>query len=173
MKTYIGTKQVNAVPMTRMHYNLLRGWELPADENGEDEGYLVEYLDGGKPNHKDYQGYISWSPKEQFENAYRENSGMNFGQALDALKVGLAVTREGWKGYGMFISMSGKLEGSKVKAENFWSPHNAAFAAGQPNGEAIVLPCITMKTANNKIFMGWQPSQLDILAEDWKVGQVT
>lgn len=171
MKQYIGTKRVNAVPMTRLHYNLLRGWELPADENGEDDGYLVEYLDGGKPNHKDYQGYISWSPKAQFENAYRENGGLTFGDALNALKAGYAVTRDGWNGKDMFISLSGKLEGSLVKAEQFWSPHNAAFAAAQPNGEAIVAPCITMKGANDKIFMGWQPSQLDILAEDWRIYQ--
>lgn len=47
---FIGTKLINAIPMTRKRYNDFRGWELPADENGEDEGYLVEYLDGGKPN---------------------------------------------------------------------------------------------------------------------------
>ena len=172
MKQYIGTKRVNAVPMTRMHYNLLRGWELPADENGEDEGYLVEYLDGGKPNHKDYQGYISWSPKAQFENAYRENGGLTFGEALNALKTGLPVTREGWNGKDMFISLSGKLEGNPVKADNFWSESNRAYAKTQPNQELVVLPCITMKLSSGRVFMGWQPSQLDILAEDWSIYQL-
>lgn len=70
MNTYIGTKIINATPMNRADYNFYRGWSLPADENGADEGYLVEYLDGGKPNHPDHAGYISWSPKEQFDNAY-------------------------------------------------------------------------------------------------------
>lgn len=172
MKTYIGTKRVNAVPMTRLHYNLLRGWELPADENGEDDGYLVEYLDGGKPNHKDYQGYISWSPKAQFENAYRENGGLTFGEALNALKAGLPLTREGWNGKDMFISLSGKLEGIPVKADNFWSESNRAFARTQPNQEITVLPCISMKLNSGRIFMGWQPSQLDILAEDWSIYQL-
>ena len=50
MNTYIGTKVVRAVAMTRAAYNALRGWTVPADENGADEGYLVEYLDGGAPN---------------------------------------------------------------------------------------------------------------------------
>lgn len=54
--------------MTRLEYNQFRGWTLPADENGEDAGYLVEYTDGGTPNTKEFAGYISWSPKEQFEN---------------------------------------------------------------------------------------------------------
>ena len=167
MKQFIGTKMLNAAPMTRMHYNLLRGWELPQDENGEDEGYLVEYLDGGKPNHKDYQGYISWSPKEVFENAYRPVEGFTFGIALELLKHGFKLSRKGWNGKGMFISLSGQLGGSEVHASQFWSAHNAEFAQSQPEGVAIVLPCITMKTASDKIFMGWGPSQLDILADDW------
>lgn len=69
--THIGTKLINAEPMTRAAYNELRGWQLPADENGADEGHLVEYLDGGKPNVEGREGYISWSPKEVFEKAYR------------------------------------------------------------------------------------------------------
>jgi len=72
MKTYIGTKVINAMPMTRIAYNELRGWLLPSNENGDDEGYLVEYTDGGTPNHASFSGYISWSPKEVFENTYRE-----------------------------------------------------------------------------------------------------
>lgn len=70
MQTYIGTKLVSAKPMTRQEYNDFRGWQLPADENGDDAGYLVEYLDGGKPNTEQYAGYVSWSPAEQFEKAY-------------------------------------------------------------------------------------------------------
>ena len=56
---YIGTKLINAEPMTRAEYNVFRGWELTADENGADEGYLVEYLDGGKPNTTTHAGYVS------------------------------------------------------------------------------------------------------------------
>ena len=41
MEKYIGTKLINAEPMTRAEYNVFRGWELPADENGDDEGYLL------------------------------------------------------------------------------------------------------------------------------------
>lgn len=71
MKTYIGTKIINAQPMTRGEYNALQGWTLPADQVPTDPGYLVEYTDGGKPNHKDFAGYISWSPADVFERAYR------------------------------------------------------------------------------------------------------
>lgn len=72
MKTYIGTKIVKLLPMTRQEYIDYRGWSLPADEGGADEGYLVEYTDGGKPNDERHEGYISWTPKAQADAAYRE-----------------------------------------------------------------------------------------------------
>lgn len=72
MKHYIGTKLIKALPMTRKEYNDFRGWELPADENGDDAGYLVEYADGGQANTEKYAGYVSWSPTAVFEQAYEE-----------------------------------------------------------------------------------------------------
>lgn len=68
--TYVGTKVVHAYPMTRLTYNNLRGWKLPDNEDGNDEGYLVEYADGGEPNLPGYKGYVSWSPRDVFERAY-------------------------------------------------------------------------------------------------------
>ena len=62
MKNYIGTKRIEAEPMTRGDYNKYRGWTIPADENPEDEGYIVKYSND----------YISWSPKQAFEEAYSE-----------------------------------------------------------------------------------------------------
>lgn len=167
MNQYIGTKVINATPMTRLAYNQFRGWDLPADENGDDEGFLVEYVDGGKANTKQYAGYVSWSPKDVFERAYRPAVGMKFGDAIEALKAGKKVARTGWNGKGMWLSLS--CDGSReVAAENFWSPHNAEFAR-QNGGTAKVLPSITMKTATGEILMGWLASQTDMLAEDWEV----
>jgi hypothetical protein len=168
MKNYIGTKAVNAMPMTRASYNAMRGWTLPADENGDDDGYLVEYTDGGKPNHKDFEGYISWSPKEQFEAAYRESTGLTFGMALEALKLGMKVARIGWNGKGMWLSMSGPVGGRLIQASSFWSSNNADFADTN-GGAALVLPCITMKTATGEILMGWLASQSDMLSTDWQI----
>ena len=64
--TFIGTKVVHATPMTREEYNYFRGWDLPANENEADEGYLVEYADGGAGNVPGVTGYVSWSPKGVF-----------------------------------------------------------------------------------------------------------
>lgn len=91
---------------------------------------------------------------------------MNFGWAIEELKRGSSVRRRGWNGKGMWLSYSpGKKD---FPADKFWSPGNAAFAQSQ-GGKAEVLPCITMKTADDKILMGWLASQSDMLAEDWEL----
>lgn len=169
MKTYIGTKIIQATPMNRADYNEYRGWPLPENENGADEGYLVEYTDGGKGNDSRHYGYISWSPKAQFEGAYREAYCLTFGLALEMLKKGSKIARAGWNGKGMWVTLSGVANiNTSVPAEKLWNPHNAEFAR-QNGGAAEVQPCFTMKTAQNTIQMGWTASQSDMLAEDWVV----
>lgn len=68
---YVGTKYLNAWPMTRGEYNQYRGWAMPEAENPDDAGYLVEYEKGGKPNHPEHVNYISWSPQDVFEGTYK------------------------------------------------------------------------------------------------------
>jgi hypothetical protein len=167
MKQYIGVKLINAKPMTRAQYNDFRGWQLPANENGDDEGFLVEYLDGGKANTDLYAGYVSWSPAEVFHNAYGPTDGMTFGLALEALKKGHKVARAGWNGKSMWLSLSGNSV-RPIPSGSFWSENNAAYARSQ-GGQANVLPCITMKTATGEILMGWLASQTDMLSDDWMI----
>jgi hypothetical protein len=59
-------KQVYALPMSRGIYNDVRGWDVPFDENTEDEGYLVVYNCGTEDE------YVSWSPKHVFDDGYTE-----------------------------------------------------------------------------------------------------
>lgn len=75
MQRYIGTKLVNATPMTRQAYNDFRGWIVPSDENGADEGYLVEYP-SSQANTFEYEGYVSWSPAPIFEASYTPTAGI-------------------------------------------------------------------------------------------------
>ena len=157
-KQFIGTKIIWALAMTRLAYNEYRGWALPADENGNDAGYLVEYLDGGAPNHPDHAGYISWSPKEQFDNAYRPTSGMSFGLAIEALKLGKRVARAGWNGKGMWLAIAG--------VESEW---RASIAGGDmPQDWQGYSPFIAMYTAD-KLLVPWLASQTDVLADDWQL----
>ena len=93
---------------------------------------------------------------------------MTFGQALESLKAGARIARDGWNGKAMWLSLSGSLHGRAIGAEDFWSANNAAWAR-HLGGIATVLPCITMKTATGEILMGWLASQSDMLSSDWMV----
>ncbi|CAG9228758.1 DUF2829 domain-containing protein [Burkholderia vietnamiensis] len=159
LKRYIGTKLVNATPMTRQAYNDFRGWATPDDENGADEGFLVEYVDGGAPNTLQYAGYVSWSPKGVFERSYRPVSGITFGEAIEALKAGKRVARAGWNGKGMWLAL---VRGYDYNPD---SGRGAASALGCKK-----LPWIGMKTADHK-FVPWSASQTDMLAEDWTIAE--
>lgn len=157
MQQHIGTKVVSSTPMTRAEYNEYRGWELPGNEDGMDAGYLVEYLDGGKPNDFRHTGYISWSPKAQHDAAYRPCDAMTFGLAVEALKKGLKVARAGWNDKGMWLFL---IQGSNDLAKL----HGYGF--GEYLGEPTFRDAIFMRTVDNQL-VPWTASQTDVLAEDW------
>jgi len=157
---YIGTKLIKPIPMTRLAYNQLRGWELPADENGDDEGYLVEYCDGGKGNHPDFQGYISWSPKDVFDRSYRNMAtGGTFGDALVMLKMGHRVARRGWNGANQFVFM--------VDGPDLYQIMKPGYA--EKHDYPTVNPALAFRNTRNVIQIGWSASQTDMLADDWYV----
>jgi hypothetical protein len=147
MKKYIGTKMIEAKPMNRGDYNTYRGWNIPKDENPADEGYLVMYSDG----------YESWSPKKQFEEAYRDCMGMTFGIALELLKKGCKVAREGWNGKEQYIQLATSISYKSADDEIVNCEHEAI------GNKAIAF------VGTSGLQMGWLASQADMLAEDWVV----
>lgn len=160
MKQYIGVKLINAKPMTRGEYNAFRGWTVPSDENPSDDGYLVGYLDGGKGNTDLYQGYVSWSPVEVFNNAYGPTDGMTFGLAIEAMKRGAKVARAGWNGKGMFAYYVGA---------NAYPVQTGA--AKSHFGEGAMVPYnayMAIKNVNDTVST-WVPSVNDCLASDWAI----
>lgn len=78
MKTYIGVKIVQAEPLTLGEYNTRRGWKIPADEDPARAGFFLKYPDG----------YVSWSPREIFQGAYRLVSSEERGLVVAAAKPG-------------------------------------------------------------------------------------
>lgn len=166
MKRYIGTKLINAKPMNRQEYNDFRGWRLPDDEDGADEGYLVEYVDGGKANTEQYDGYVSWSPKEVFEKAYRPVQGLSFGEAIEALKAGCKVARKGWNGKDMWLVL---VPGTPTAQLREGTPYHKALQ----QDSCEILPHIDMWTVNTEgrraMLPGWLASQTDMLSEDWAI----
>ena len=174
MQTHIGTKIIRALPMTRQEYNDYRGWHLPADENGDDDGYLVEYVDGGKANDSRHAGYISWSPSDVFKRAYRSVEGMTFGLAIEALKAGKKVARAGWNGKRMWIALQPGSTIGRDQARGGAAKHRAEelhrdLPHDGTEGVIEILPHIDMRAADGSIVVGWLASQTDMLAEDWRV----
>lgn len=242
MKKYIGTKQLKAKPMNLGEYNKYRGWKQPENEDPNTEGYLVEYQDGGKPNDERHEGYISWSPKDVFEKAYKVadtfldrlyieregladkfekyltfvdspkfrevikgnypafllhlqrdsmgsylnclnnriefengckkecNTHFEFGEAVKALKFGLAIRRSGWNGKGLFVvkqipahiteeiipKMQSLPQSAKdiiMSRENKVIDYTSQMLIINPEGRAD----------------SWVPSVSDVFAEDWEI----
>ena len=97
--------------------------------------------------------------KNAFEKAYRTTDGMTFGLALEALKMGKKVAREGWNGKGMALILT---PGSQITVSE-GRPLSAFF----PIGSIVSYqPHIDMKTAQGSV-VPWLCSQTDMLAEDW------
>ena len=99
---------------------------------------------------------------------------MNFSQALESLKLGSKIQREGWNGKGMYLtlvqgySVNGHLKAAAVDSE----------VEGETQGKAgQMLSHIVMKTAGDSYYWGegysdyvpWLANQTDILAEDWNI----
>lgn len=81
---------------------------------------------------------------------------MNFGKALEALKLGKSVAREGWNGMGMRLRLYKPM-------------HDEGIVMVGDDGKGRWYQCapyIGLKTVDDK-FVPWQPSQTDMLAEDW------
>ena len=158
--THIGTKQIIAKPMTRDEYNTYRNWPTPADENGDDAGFLVEYLDGGQANHPDHAGYISWSPAAVFDAAYQAMDAMTFGHAVEILKQGRKVARTGWNGKGMFVYL--------VAGSSFAVNRHPLLGIYEEGTMIDYRPHIDIKGADGSVST-WAPSIGDVLADDWQI----
>lgn len=165
---YVGYNLIEAKPMNRQEYNDYRGWQLPANENGADEGFLVEYIDGGQqPNHPNHIGYIQWLPKDVFKRSYASSGELDFGKALVALKNGKRVCRSGWNGKGMFLFL---LPAGTVPTKAIHDPALKEVIEKEVGGETFeALGSIRMFTADKKILTGWLASQTDMLSEDWMI----
>lgn len=66
MRPYIGSKIIMAEPMIKSHFNAVYQAQMSTNKDAIEEGYHVVYpqSNGGQ--------YHSWSPKREFEIAYRE-----------------------------------------------------------------------------------------------------
>jgi hypothetical protein len=101
-------------------------------------------------------------------------SKLNFGQAIEAIKKGEKVCREGWNGKGMYLFLN---QGNPVNGHL-----HSAHPDSETDGNTIhqsgqILEFIVMKTAGDSKLWGvgysdyvpWLASQTDILSNDWMI----
>lgn len=82
---------------------------------------------------------------------------MNFGKAIEAIKEGKKVAREGWNGKSQYIELATCISYVNAKGEVINCEHNAI------GNKAIAF------VGTSGVQMGWLASQADMLAEDWMV----
>ena len=131
MEQYIGTKIIQAEPQSR---------------DGK-EGYRVLYPDG----------YVSWSPKAAFEEAYRRTDGMSFGLAIEAAKKGKKIARAGWNGKNQHVELASAISYTSPLGEVVNADHDAI------GNQALAF------VGTSGVQMGWLASQADMLADDWMI----
>jgi hypothetical protein len=85
--------------------------------------------------------------------------GMDFGEALDAVRDGLAVYRTGWNANGQYVYL--------VPAASY--PPQTDVAKAEFGGEDVPYGAyLAIKTVQHNV-VPWLASQTDLLAEDWQV----
>lgn len=94
------------------------------------------------------------------KNAAYRGPGMDFGQAIDALKEGQRVAREGWNGKGMFLFL--------VNGSTFTVNRPPLLGIYEEGTVIDYRSHIDMKTADGSV-VPWVCSQSDALAEDWTI----
>ena len=86
-------------------------------------------------------------------------TGITFSDALELLKTGKKLQRDGWNGKGMFVFL---VSGSRFTVNR--APLLGIFPEGT---EIEYRPHIDIKNVDGSIST-WVPSIGDIMAEDWR-----
>ena len=89
---------------------------------------------------------------------------MTFSEALERIKAGERVCREGWNGKGMFVFL---VPGSR------FTVNRPPLLGIYPEGTVINYHAhVDMKTAQGYV-VPWLVSQADLLADDWEVAEIS
>lgn len=92
-----------------------------------------------------------------------EPEGMDFGTALELVKHGVKIAREGWNGKGLFVVYQ------KAYPEGIPCNKQTAEAWGMNEGDLFKCePYLQINTVDGSHAM-WVPSIRDCLAEDWVI----
>ena len=80
-----------------------------------------------------------------------------FGQAIEMMKHGMRMSRQGWNGKGQYIELATGISYKNPDGEIVNAEHAAI------GNKAITF------VGTSGVQMGWLASQADMLAEDWEI----
>lgn len=87
----------------------------------------------------------------------KEGDTFDFGKAIQLLKDGKKVQRNGWNGKNQYIELATNISYKNISKEIINAEHEAI------GNKAIAF------VGTSGVQLGWLASQADMLAEDWKI----
>lgn len=82
---------------------------------------------------------------------------MTFGEAIEYMKTGKQLQRDGWNGKNQYIELATSISYKNTQGEIINVEHEAI------GNNAIAF------VGTSGVQLGWLASQADMLAEDWKI----
>lgn len=116
-------------------------------------GQPYQTLQDGESCSEVVYGNLEITVYERSKGAEKACVRMTFGEAIQEIKAGRKVWREGWNGKGMYIF---------IVKDGAWDFDTRIKGIDEFEPQAFVC----MKTAQNTL-IPWLASQMDILSEDW------
>lgn len=142
------------------------GESTVADESNFDEelGKQIAYkmaFDKMYPHYGFLLNFIQRHKNQsEEEDDAEENQMLTFGDAIEQLKLGKTVARQGWNGKGMFLFV--------VKGATVTKAIEDCYGDPSKKGVHTALDAIYMHTVQGNL-VPWLASQTDMLSEDWQV----
>lgn len=103
-------------------------------------------------------------------------SNLNFGQAVEAMKQGKMVSRQGWNGKNMFVFMQIPATIEKEIVPKMQSLPELVKKEFEKrfNDESLQVSAINYSNQmaivnSSNLICGWSPSTTDALSEDWTI----
>lgn len=84
---------------------------------------------------------------------------MTFGEAIEAVKNGARIQREGWNGKKQYVELATCISYKDADGEIVNCTHDAI------GNKALAF------VGTSGVQMGWLASQADMLAEDWRIAK--
>lgn len=105
--------------------------------------------------------------EETYKLAWPSETDLDFSSALVYLRQGLRLSRSGWNGKGQYIYMT---NGNNVTYRYLKENTRKMIINSFDKDDSVeIMPHIDMKNAQNKLIIGWAPTQTDMLSNDWYI----